>query len=128
MPAAAWRPPAMAEPLGAIMKSGEPSRTVDGGNDCPVITDDQDAVTGLIDHRRRNAGRPQLREARPRNRNRGGAGAGVAVAIRLRKHKFNDLISDAALVATRYGVFGHVSKLFLWIEVVHLSGPPVPNR
>jgi hypothetical protein len=39
----------MAEPIGAMMKAGKPGRPVDCGNDCPVVSDDQDNVTGVAD-------------------------------------------------------------------------------
>jgi hypothetical protein len=55
MSIAASRTSSMAEPVGAMVKSREPSRAVECGDDCPVGGDDQYGVTGSADHIRRNA-------------------------------------------------------------------------
>jgi hypothetical protein len=118
----------MGQPIGAVVKPSEPGRAVDGGDDCPVVADDQTGVTGPVDHRRGNALSLQLDKTRSRNRNRGRAGASVAVPIEMRQHKSDHVGSDSSLITARYGVIGHASELFLAIEVDHLSAPPVRNR
>jgi hypothetical protein len=118
----------MAQPVGAKMKSREPSRTVDCGNDCPVVADNQDGMTGPADERRGNTLSLQLRKTRSRNRNCRRAGTGVAVPIEMRQHKSDQLSSDSALIAAHYGVIGHASELVLAIEVVHLSAPYCPSQ
>jgi hypothetical protein len=102
--------PAMAEPIGTVVKAGKPGGTVDHGHDRPVVGDDQDGVAGLIDHGGRNASRLQFNQASPGDRARARARAGVMIPIEFGQDEVHNLRPDSPLSATACCVEAHGSK------------------